>query len=358
MDRNYINGIKFSLGFFSVTFLLFGIIYAVGFHPSSDILAGTFIGNYTFQDNVTFQEEAIFSQVSLIGTYNSTNLPSCDNSKQGKLIFLNDTKVTQICNSEFWKTLASGPVGCSSLSGDWIEIPGNTDLGTSDFCVMKFEAKDVGGVATSQPSLTPWASITQTSAITECSNLGSGYQLITNAQWTTIARNAELVDSNWNSSTSGVGSMWIGHTDNVPANALAVSNISDYYDGTGQSSPSTQRRVLDLSNGEQIWDLSGNIWNWNSDTCTQGDPWSSTTPFIDWTNADVNGVEKTLAGPLGDFTSANGVGQYYGCTIAGNAFLRGGRWDYAVSGGAFSLHLVYAPSDSDPSYGFRCTYTP
>jgi len=353
MDKELLKGFKISLGFIFGLSLVFGIVYAVGFHNANEIVSGIFVGNYTFQDEVSF------SQANLIGTYNSTSLPSCENSTQGKFIFLNDTKVTQICNSEVWKTIASGVLGCSTLSGDWIEIPGNTGLGTSDFCVMKYEAKNVSSVATSQSSLTPWVSITQLDAITACSNLGTGFHLITNAQWTTIARNAELLGSNWNSSTSGIGSMWRGHSDGSPNNALSVSDVNDYYDQTGQSSPSTERRVLNLSNGEQIWDLGGNVREWNSDTCGQGDPWYSVAGFIDWTSANVNGAEKTLAGPLGAFTSTNGVGQYYGCTAAGNAFQHGGYWSNGAGAGVYSLLLNTAPSvNSNIQGGFRCSYTP
>ena len=163
-------------------------------------------------------------------------------------------------------------LNCSSLGlagGEWVTVQGNADLGTSDFCVMKYEAKNVGGVATSQPALRPWVSISQTDSITECSSLGAGYQLISNAQWTTVAREAEALGSNWDSGTVGTGSMWRGHSDNSPSNSLSVSNINDYYDQTGNVAPSIQRRALELNSGEVIWDMGGNVYNWNIDTCIQ-----------------------------------------------------------------------------------------
>src|SRR3989339_962293 len=46
-----------------------------------------------------------------------------------------------------------------TAGGEWIYVPGNSSIGTSNFWVMKYEAKDVGGAATSQAALTPWVSI-------------------------------------------------------------------------------------------------------------------------------------------------------------------------------------------------------
>ncbi len=162
---------------------------------------------------------------------------------------------------------STSSVDCSSIPGDWVEVPGNSYFGTSDFCVMQFEAKDVSGVATSQPSSTPWVNINFTDARSACTDLNSEhssldgtFKMITNREWMTIARDAEQQDENWDSSTVGSGSMYRGHSDDNPNNALSVSNTGDYYDGTGNLAPSTERRVLELSNGEIIWDLGGNVW--------------------------------------------------------------------------------------------------
>jgi len=62
----------------------------------------------------------------------------------------------------------------SDCPAGFISVPGNKRYGTEGgFCVMKYEAKYVGGVATSQTSGTPWVSITQTDAIAECKALVS-----------------------------------------------------------------------------------------------------------------------------------------------------------------------------------------
>src|SRR5665647_1062811 len=57
-------------------------------------------------------------------------------------------------------------LGGTTCPTGFIVVPGSSTYGTSDFCVMKYEAKNVSGVATSRASGTPWVSISQTNAIT------------------------------------------------------------------------------------------------------------------------------------------------------------------------------------------------
>ena len=160
---------------------------------------------------------------------------------------------------------------------NYILIPALAPYTTSSFCVAKYEMKNVGGVATSQASGTPWVEIprgdlptTAGGAWKACRDLGhssgSGYDLISNAQWQTIARNLEGVGWNWSSGTVGNSSgMSRGHSDHSPSNSLAAStDDNDSCTGTGQtcdlSTWSDQRRVHRLSNGSYLWDIAGNAW--------------------------------------------------------------------------------------------------
>ena len=166
----------------------------------------------------------------------------------------------------------------------YIWVPGSAKYGTlPGFCVMKYEAKNVGGVATSQTASTPWVSISQTAARSACRALGAGYHLISEAEWMTIADNAANTASNWFGGTVGTNFLYSGHNDNGPANALAASTDDDGYYGTNDSASSCdgvynnfvvgddttsgracagQKRIFTLSNGNVIWDISGNVWEW------------------------------------------------------------------------------------------------
>ncbi len=240
---------------------------------------------------------------------------------------------------------------CDSCPTGYIGIPGNATFGTDGFCVMKYEAKNVGNAATSQAASTPWVNISQTAAKTACEGLGTGYHLITNNEWMTIARNIEQVAGNWSGGSVGSGYIYSGHNDNGPAGSLAASTDNDGYSGTEQTS-GNQKRTLTLSNGEVIWDLAGNVWNWTDNLCDAN--WHNGGAWIEWSDGNLADYELAHGGPTSGYTSSNGIGKYYGCTSNGNAFLRGGNWNGGADAGAFALSLGSSPAYSREYVGFRC----
>ena len=247
------------------------------------------------------------------------------------------------------------------VGGTWLLVPGNSSLGTMDFYVQKYEAKNVSSLPTSQPSGSPWVSITQTESKNRCEALGPGYHLLTMAEAQTISRNIEAIGWNWDSGSVGTGGMWRGHTDNAPANSLAADVTGDpdddYYIGTGQSGTSIERRVHQLSSGQYLWDWSGNVWEWVDMTCTAGTGagyWYNSGSWIEWDNANLSDYEKGRAGPAGAYTATQNAGRYYGCTATGNAVFRGGNWSDGALAGVFAFYAVNAPSNSYTNIGFRC----
>jgi hypothetical protein len=245
-----------------------------------------------------------------------------------------------------------------SAGGAWVLVPGNATYGTSDFYVMKYEAKSVSGVATSQTANTPWVSISQTNAIAKCSALGSGYHLCSKEETQTINRNIEAQASNWTGGSVGSGGLWRGHSDGSPGNTLASSTDSDPYYGTGNSSPSIEKRTFTLSNGNVIWDWSGNVWEWLNGTCTPGSgsgKWYNSGAWIQWSDSNLNDYERSTLGPSNSsYTSSQNMGRYVGCTASGNAIRFGGQYDDGESAGCYGLVLVNLPSDTGGGIGFRC----
>ncbi|MFW5704974.1 MAG: archaellin/type IV pilin N-terminal domain-containing protein [Nanoarchaeota archaeon] len=307
---------------------------------------------------------------------------------------------------------------CDNLKGgEWIEVPGNGALGTSDFCVMKYEAKEdssglcIGGDTNNCPqsiaSGNPWVSLTWQQAKSNCEALGADYHLITDNEWLTIAKNAENIATNWNSSVVGTGFMYLGHNDNDPANSLAAdTNDSNGYYGTndGVSSPGDnsysnfpsndarayqgQRRTLTLSNGEVIWDLAGNVWEWVDEwvysNSTLGSPYryhGGNARWMSYSNDDgthkIADLVPALKTPSSGWNADNGMGRYHdGTDLAGAynsinqapdfctgdcsptaVFLRGGTWSDGAFAGAFALDLTRGPSYSYTRMGFRCSYS-
>ncbi len=269
---------------------------------------------------------------------------------------------------------------------NFIAVPARSPYTSLGFCVAKFEMKVQGqsdgniaynatNVAESRPDGTPWVNITRAQAIAECQALGAGYDLITNAQWQAIAQNAELKSTNWTSGMVGSEMMYRGHSEAAPNSALAVSDTADKYDGTGNSGAQTygsgkeQRRSLDLSNGSEIWDLSGNVWEWVKDDNTTNfgtdNYWSQITDVtnpVPGTVGGLTGTGKYLFGPSGSY-GALGSTQYGGLGYGwvnynAGSILRGGRWFDGPGAGVFGVYLGLDPSVNFNYLGFRCARDP
>jgi formylglycine-generating enzyme required for sulfatase activity len=259
-------------------------------------------------------------------------------------------------------------INCPS---NYAQVPANPSLGvTNAFCVAQFEMKNVSSVATSQAASTPWVSISQTSAKTACTSLGTGYDLISNPEWMTIAYEIEKTSSNWSSGVVGTGMLNRGHSDNSPSSALAVTDTSDPYIGTGNNSGQgagsgwEQRRRHTLSNGQTIWDFSGNVWEWTDWTLggslTSGPTSCSGEEFPNVSCGALSAADYMPDNP-GGVTAANynrnyGLGYFYGG--AGGAAVRGGYWGNGAGAGAFTLDLSSVPGHASAGVGFRCVFRP
>ncbi|MDD3084475.1 MAG: hypothetical protein PHU32_01090, partial [Candidatus ainarchaeum sp.] len=216
--------------------------------------------------------------------------------------------------------------------------------------------------------------IKQTEAITACESIGG--HLITNNEWMTLARNIEQVPSNWSSGTIGEGYLPRGNTN------LGRTGSSPDPEGTGNN-----KRTLSLTNGEVIWDLAGNVWEWTNNSITQkdqpdgfndvddssyiGDEW------FDYSKGGGAGVYIT-SDNLGDTTleykdlflltsnkynaNNNGVGRIYtysnNTSISPRAFLRGGSWNNGSSSGLLALNLHGGSGRLGSGVGLRCAVVP
>jgi formylglycine-generating enzyme required for sulfatase activity len=253
----------------------------------------------------------------------------------------------------------------------YIRVPAMAAVNApNDFCVMKYEAKNSIGNAVSTDTGAPWVSINQPTAKTECTDLGANYDLISNPEWMAIARNVENVPSNWTNNGVGDGCLKRGNIGGVNACTGGDSGYdgADPEAGTGRNALAS----LTLNNGEVIWDLSGNVWEWTnwtlggslstdmSDAQKASSGGSTVAAWIEYTAVDnfpANSPAIALLPDNPSFDADEGMGRYYSGT-GGGAALRGGKWSDHTNAGAFALGLSY-PSSLVQSYvGFRCVFRP
>lgn len=263
-------------------------------------------------------------------------------------------------------------------SGSWVLVPGDGDYATDDFCVMKYEAKNNGGSPSSVSSGTPWVSINQGDAKAKCESLGAGYHLITNPEWMTIAANAAGLGSNWSSGSVGGGELARGHSDEIP-NQVCGADADDakaYVDGSSCSGLSSgtfnQRRTHYLSNGEVVWDLSGNVYDMVDYFNKDDKPGVPSAGYI----TEFPAVTPTATTPLSHLIPTNAVKSYWndswdktqsigmywrGDSGTKGVLVRGGEFDDSQSGntvswaGLFAADFDVGLTETRTDTGFRCT---
>ena len=275
----------------------------------------------------------------------------------------NPSTANQVANKAYVDSAVSSPsVTCPT---NYILVPANTTYFPKQFCVAKYEMKNDGyGTAVTQATGTPWVSIDRPTSRSKCQALGSGYDMISNDQWQTIARNIAGVASNWDSGTVASGQLNRGHSDNAPASALAaVTDDNDPCNGTGQTCSSStwnsQRRTHTLSNGNKIWDFAGNVWEWvtnDSNVSNGADGYISTMSGGDIRQTRYGAASGTICATPGSSPYC-GMGHGWFNYTAGAVF-RGGYWVNDVNAGVFASYLVNASTATSANIGFRCVFVP
>ncbi|HOW29377.1 MAG TPA: hypothetical protein PK685_01730 [archaeon] len=289
----------------------------------------------------------------------------------------------------------------TSCPDGYITVPGNPNYNTSEFCVQKYEARindgyisdgmceegnEINGsMAVLENKISdPPETILNLCAVKKiCEN--SGAHLITNDEWMTIARNIEQVSTNWDSGITGIGSLKKGNVG-IDSSASYLKGLIDYGDNRNELAK------LVLSNGEEIWDFSGNLAEWVDLTIIEScDGTCEDYPDLNNKGNDSGGVQHGSPGfedlferdwyeftnlarsgsltysqikPFNDYDSEQGVGKIYiapgqansGLAYNSNvhAIVRGGTHFDENASGVFAMNLRWAPSYKSDSIGFRC----
>jgi hypothetical protein len=325
-----------------------------------------------------------------ISTCRLTGTPTGTQSSQSYTI-----TATAADGSSDTATVSISVTGVMTCPTGYIVVPEYTDDDTGTvpaFCVMKYEAKDVGGVPTSQPTLLPWRDIargmtssTTWSAWKACKDLsatGYTFDLISNSQWQSIARQIERYEVagsyiNWqNNSNSGDNAINRGASDVI--NRLAA-DANDANGCTGTSTPidcsgtwHLNKRTHTLPNGQVIWDFAGNVAEWVRDNSPFNYGFNALWYTVLASSGTLcssgsgctgpQGRPKAAFGPFGDYT-AKTTAPYGGLGIgetnySHGAIVRGGAYDYGTWSGIFTTQKQYSSSSTDDYIGFRCVAIP
>jgi hypothetical protein len=255
-----------------------------------------------------------------------------------------------------------------SCPANFVLAPALAGFTSADFCVAKFEMKtDRLGVPTSTAYDVPKNSISRNTAITNCQSLGNKYDLITNDEWQSVARNLASTNINWSSGSAHVGRVNIGVHNVVTGNAHAAAfddtngNCSDTGTLCSSSTWNDRRRTNVLSNGSIIWDFGGNLAEFVKDDFVIGiglDAYSAEFSGVYDVRQSVAGDALACASPSSNNYCAYGQSTF---TQTGGALFRGGNYtDSNLSGGVFKAYTGagITPTMTSGSVGYRCVYHP
>ncbi len=269
----------------------------------------------------------------------------------------------------------------------FIGVPPLKGYTNRSFCVAKYEMKNDGSnKVVSEAAQTPYVNLDREEAIKACKALAGSekdhdlYNLITNDEWQTIARNIESVSLNWGDqkigSTKGLNQGHSGAFEGPKKTLAASPNDLQGCFHMSQPCPGTSwnehKRTHTLSNGEIIWDFSGNVSEWVKDESKAS--YGKNTLVAKLTVQTHNTLRslrggttivarmaKDQFGPLGNYASlihgglgAAVVDHKKGTVIRGGSFID----EKSTSSGVFSVFLSYSSKYKDSYLGFRCSYHP
>ena len=329
--------------------------------------------------------------------------------------YLDITAIVQGRNNVNISARSGGDSACTNIENyfecpqDYIPVPRLDDYTSDDFCVMEYEARSENDrssrrdnrsysdryinrevyydrdrdnryndeiyyeKAVSRSGGNPWVYISRKEAAQKCRNNGSGYELIDNDEWQTIARHIESVDENWS----------LGRAVVQDGNALnrGIGNYGEggYYSGSGSrnsrrsSTRTTSRYSANsrwsddnnshfLPNGTEIFDFSGGVWELVDDDPRKLGMVEDSNEYI----AEITGKNKELFGPKYNYSSINERDRTRAFAGLGYAFLSNIK-DTVVRGGANERELgvfsVNVNIQEDrirqmDRIGFRCVYHP
>ncbi|MDD3170557.1 MAG: hypothetical protein PHW71_02150, partial [Candidatus Pacebacteria bacterium] len=145
---------------------------------------------------------------------------------------------------------------------------------------------------------------------------------------------------------------------------VGITDAGSYDGADPDTGIADTKAQLTLSNGQTIWHLSGNVWEWVDFTITGAGSQPQVvyqTPF-GWqeftavTNYGNTRGRDNVAPKSTSLNGSTGAGRiYYQSDYTSlRALRRGGSWSDGSSAGVFTLNLNDSPTSANSYRGFRC----
>jgi len=216
-----------------------------------------------------------------------------------------------------------------------ITLPNGTVV--EPFLVGRYHtSKGLGDGLEINPDNTPWVRVNYDEA--RQASADAGLSLITELQYLAIAYDISQQPENWTSGKVGEGEIFRG---------LHQGNVGSAQDGHYESTVETERRWHVLSNGERIYDFSGNVYSWVFDDVQGDENGIIAKPFAEDSPTVTTAPYANRTHGIGDTSIGDG-------DWSGTALIRGGYWNSGDYAGVFRLSGGWR----DGRYvnvSFRCT---
>jgi formylglycine-generating enzyme required for sulfatase activity len=216
-----------------------------------------------------------------------------------------------------------------------IKLPNGTVV--PSFLAGKFHSgRNKSGILTIDATHKPHVEINYHDTRKACQD--AGLNLVTELQYLAIAYDITQQDENWTGGKVGEGKVYQGLHKGKHGGGLA---------GNIESTDPEERRWHVLSNGERIYDFSGNVFSWVFDDVQGDEDGVVAKPFADDSPTVTTAPYGNREHGIGDTSVGSG-------DWSGFALVRGGYWGSYDDAGVFYLNHL-RPGYDLGYVGFRCT---
>lgn len=318
-----------------------------------------------FTNAIIYAVDSIESNESIEVITKSTDITSPSSIKESEKTASTNARCSNLNGGSYIFVQGDQTEGLGGLEYETGSKPyGSPTDFSADFCIMKFEAKNVEQKPHSIANGLPWTNISYQEAIDSCENLGEHYFLVNNAQYQTVARSIEAAEnenSNWLKSNiyDHDNKINTGYsTGSSPIEASPDDELGCFSTSTADNCENIwqiEKRTHTLTNGSVIWDFSGNVYE-----MIKGENFLGGSKGFIAQSVSNNGYELII-GPKFDHIlkgtdSHGGLGYFSPSNESSrNILARGGAYNSGANAGIFSTGLFY-PVSKNSLLGFRCVH--